>query len=138
MTIYFGQNNNIFGFYDSELGNIPDGSIEITNDTYNKLLTARSKGAILSINNNSVIASNYDGTTIDLDNMKSSDSFIKPITLSTQAETALASARTYVYNNYGILNEGTPDNWVTYIKALMAISNGTDTTSTVLPTQPTN
>lgn len=138
MTIYFGQNNNIFGFYDSELGNIPDGSIEITNDTYNKLLTARSKGAILSINNNSVIASNYDGTTIDLDNMKSSDSFIKPITLSTQAETALASARTYVYNNYGILNEATPDNWVTYIKALMAISNGTDTTSTVLPTQPTN
>lgn len=138
MTIYFGQNNNIFGFYDSELGNIPDGSIEITNDTYNKLLTARSKGAILSINNNSVIASNYDGTTIDLDNIKSSDSFIKPITLSTQAETALASARTYVYNNYGILNEATPDNWVTYIKALMAISNGTDTTSTVLPTQPTN
>lgn len=136
MAIYFGQNNNIFGFYDSELGNIPDGSIEITNDTYNKLLTARSKGAILSINNNSVIASNYDGKTIDLNNMKNSDIFIKPITLSTQADTALASARTYVYNNYGILNEATPDDWVTYIKALMAISNGTDTTSTILPTQP--
>lgn len=59
------------------------------------------------------------------------------IPLKTQAETALTSARTYVYNNYGILNEATPDTWVTYLKALMAIANGTDTTSTTLPTEPT-
>lgn len=58
------------------------------------------------------------------------------ISLKEQATSALASARTYVYNNYGILNEATPDDWVTYIKALMAISNGTDATSTTLPTQP--
>ncbi|GAA3676719.1 hypothetical protein [Acetobacter lovaniensis] len=63
---------------------------------------------------------------------------VVPISLATQASTALASARTYIYNNYGILNEVTPDAWVTYIKALMAISDGTDTTSTVLPTQPTD
>ncbi|MCP1240890.1 hypothetical protein NKW44_14605 [Acetobacter lovaniensis] len=63
---------------------------------------------------------------------------VVPIPLATQASTALASARTYIYNNYGILNEVTPDAWVTYIKALMAISDGTDTTSTVLPTQPTD
>lgn len=59
-----------------------------------------------------------------------------PIPLAAQATSALSTARTYVYNNYGILNEATPDDWVTYIKALMAISNGTDTTSTILPTQP--
>lgn len=58
------------------------------------------------------------------------------IPLKTQASTALSTARTYVYNNYGILNEDTPDDWVTYIKALMAISNGTDTASTTLPTAP--
>lgn len=60
------------------------------------------------------------------------------IPLKTQAAAALSTARTYVYNNYGILNEDTPTEWVTYIKALMAISNGTDTTSTTLPTQPTD
>ncbi|MFT8368928.1 MAG: hypothetical protein ABF646_09265 [Acetobacter papayae] len=57
-------------------------------------------------------------------------------TLAAQATTALAAARTYVYNNYGILNEATPDAWVAYLKALMAIANGTDTTSTALPTEP--
>lgn len=60
------------------------------------------------------------------------------IPLKTQAATALTAARTHVYNNYGILNEDTPDAWVTYLKALMAISNGTDTTSTTLPTAPTS
>ncbi|MCP1271995.1 hypothetical protein [Acetobacter cerevisiae] len=58
------------------------------------------------------------------------------IPLKTQASSALSTARTYVYNNYGILNESTPDNWVTYLKALMAIANGTDTTSQALPVHP--
>ena len=61
---------------------------------------------------------------------------VPAIPLKTQASSALSTARTYVYNNYGILNETTPDNWVTYLKALMAISNGTDTASTVLPNSP--
>lgn len=47
-------------------------------------------------------------------------------------------ARATVYNNYDILNEATPDEWVVYIKALMAITNGKDTTSTALPTQSTD
>ncbi|MFT9360753.1 hypothetical protein [Acetobacter okinawensis] len=61
-----------------------------------------------------------------------------PPSLAVQASSALAAARTEVYNSYGILNEATPDAWVTYLKALMAIANGTDTTSTALPTQPTD
>lgn len=60
-----------------------------------------------------------------------------PLPLKTQAQSALTTARTTVYNNYGILNEPTPTEWVTYLKALMAIANGTDTTSTALPTAPT-
>ena len=60
------------------------------------------------------------------------------VPLKDQATTALTSARTYIYNNYGILNEATPDDWVVYLKALMAISNGTDTTSTTIPAQPTS
>lgn len=60
-----------------------------------------------------------------------------PIPLKTQAQSALTTARTYVSNNYTMLNEATPDEWVTYLKALMAIANGTDTTSNTLPTVPT-
>ncbi|MBO1326038.1 hypothetical protein K2X14_10270 [Acetobacter sp. TBRC 12305] len=59
-----------------------------------------------------------------------------PIPLATQAATALAAARTYVTNTYTMLNEATPDAWVTYLKALMAIAGGTDTTSTALPAAP--
>ncbi|WP_098049530.1 hypothetical protein [Gluconobacter oxydans] len=58
------------------------------------------------------------------------------ISLKEQASHALSLARSYIYSNYGILNEPTPDSWVTYLKALMAIQNGTDTTSTSLPAGP--
>ena len=60
------------------------------------------------------------------------------LTLADQAETSLDAARTYVTNTYTMLNEKTPDAWVTYLKSLMAIANGTDTTSTKLPTAPTS
>lgn len=56
--------------------------------------------------------------------------------LAQQAQAALAAARAYVQNTYLILNETTPDAWVTYIKALMAIAGGTDTVSTALPAKP--
>ena len=61
-----------------------------------------------------------------------------PVPLKTQAQSALATARQTVWDEYGSINEPTPDNWVTYLKALMAIANGTDTTSTTLPTAPTS
>ena len=61
-----------------------------------------------------------------------------PVPLKTQAQTALATARQTVWDEYGSLNEPTPDAWVTYLKTLMAIANGTDTTSTTLPTAPTS
>lgn len=59
-----------------------------------------------------------------------------PIPLKAQATTALVTARAYVTNNYTMLNESTPDEWVAYLKALMAIENGNDTTSMALPTAP--
>ena len=61
-----------------------------------------------------------------------------PVPLKTQAQSALAIARQTVWDEYGSLNETTPDDWVTYLKSLMAIANGTDTTSTKLPTAPTS
>lgn len=59
------------------------------------------------------------------------------ISLSDRAAFVLTTARTYVSNNYTMLNEATPDVWVAYLKALMAIANGNDTTSTALPSEPT-
>lgn len=56
--------------------------------------------------------------------------------LQIQATNALSAGRTYVSNNYTMLNKATPDAWVTYLESLMAISDGDDTTSTSLPTAP--
>lgn len=56
--------------------------------------------------------------------------------LKTEATSALAGARSYVLNAYTVKNITTPDAWVTYLNALEAIENGTDTTSTELPQAP--
>lgn len=95
-------------------GNIPAGAVECSQEQYNN-------SGNYTLENGVIVA--YTAPVIPL---------------RTQASSALSTARTYVYNNYGILNEATPDDWVIYIKALMAISKGTDTTSTTLPTQPTD
>ncbi|MCP1221321.1 hypothetical protein NKW45_05605 [Acetobacter orientalis] len=61
---------------------------------------------------------------------------IPVLPLRARAATALQSAQDYVRNNYTMLNSSTPDAWVVYLKALMQIASGSDTTSTVLPTAP--
>lgn len=63
---------------------------------------------------------------------------VQLIPLKTQAKSALAIARQTVWDEFGSINETTPVPWVDYLKALMAIANGTDTTSTKLPTAPTS
>lgn len=61
---------------------------------------------------------------------------VLPVPLATQAQNALVEARQTVWGNYGALNEPTPEAWVTYLKALRAIAEGEDTTSTTLPEAP--
>nr|WP_298794638.1 hypothetical protein [uncultured Acetobacter sp.] len=61
---------------------------------------------------------------------------VLPVPLSVQAELALATARQTVWAEFGALNDPTPDVWVTYLKALRAIAQGQDTSSTVLPEAP--
>ena len=60
------------------------------------------------------------------------------VTLADQAGAAYSAAVVTVQSEYGVLNEPTPDDWVAYLKALKAIRDGTDTTSTALPTAPTS
>ena len=63
---------------------------------------------------------------------------VQSIPLKTQAQSALAIARQTVWDEYGSINEATPVDCVTYLKVLMAITSGKDTTSTVLPVSPTS
>lgn len=56
--------------------------------------------------------------------------------LADQATSALTAARAYVQNNFIYLGEAPTQDWIDYQKALIAISNGTDTKSTTLPTAP--
>ena len=58
------------------------------------------------------------------------------IPLSVQAQSALSAARTVVFNQFSSLNEPTPNEWVEYMKTLIAIANGSDVTSKALPQQP--
>lgn len=58
------------------------------------------------------------------------------IPLKDTAQLALNSARAYVQNNFILLGETPPEDWIAYQKSLISIVNGTDTTSTSLPTSP--
>ena len=94
-------------------GEIPSGAVECTEAQY-------SSPANWTISNGAIVA------------------YTPPaIPLSVQATSALTTARTYVNNYYTMLNKSTPTAWVTYLEALIAISDGDDTTSTTLPTEPT-
>lgn len=117
----------VLGWYDTwdmnDVSNIPKASdmIAISESDWNNTSTFRlthGRGV-------------YDGKILDYTPP------VAPIPLSVQATSALADARSYVMNNYAILNLPTPNTWVTYLKALMNIADGTDTTSTSLPTAPT-
>lgn len=136
MSLYYGNLNGVYGFFDSTLGTVPDGSVQITDTQHAQLLDAQSKGADLSISGARVVASDYKGNVIDLTAMKATDKFDQPASLASQAASALVTARVYVMNNFYLLAETPTAEWVTYQKALIAIANGTDTTSTTLPTAP--
>ncbi|WP_244284869.1 hypothetical protein [Acetobacter persici] len=61
---------------------------------------------------------------------------IPPVPLATQARNALVTARQTVWEEYGALNDPTPQVWVDYLKALRAIAQGQETTRTTLPEPP--
>lgn len=58
------------------------------------------------------------------------------IPLKDQAAMVLKTQQAYVMQTYAIYGDDTPPKWITYLKALRAIANGTDTTSTALPSVP--
>lgn len=139
MTISYSKTTN--GFYDSAhtYASPPTDLVPVADADYQLLLLAMSRGAALrasSTGTPEAVSEQGAGSVIDLSTVTASSNYAAPVSLATQAASALAAARTYVSNNYTMLNEATPAEWVTYLKALMAIEDGTDTTSTALPAAP--
>ncbi|MBO1359525.1 hypothetical protein J2D73_06900 [Acetobacter sacchari] len=58
------------------------------------------------------------------------------VPLAVRAGFALTAAQYVVWAEYGSLGDAAPGAWISYQKALKAIVDGTDTTSTILPTAP--
>ncbi|GAB6854157.1 hypothetical protein [Asaia astilbis] len=140
MPYKYSKSTGCFYSVDIAYRDLPTDLVDVSDETHALLFLAQAKGAgILPAADGSpqAVYNGGRGDVIDLNTVTEDDWFIPPPTLQEQALTALISARDYVYNNYGILNEPTPDAWVSYLKALMAIANGSDTTSTTLPQAPT-
>lgn len=130
-------------FYDTTLDytGIPIDVVDVPDADYTALFLAQSKGAKIvagSDGNPTAVSEGGNGALIDLSTVTEMSNYFAPIALATQAAAALVDARTYVLNNYYLLAETPPASWVAYQKALIAISNGTDTTSTELPKAPTS
>lgn len=61
---------------------------------------------------------------------------VAAIPLATQAQNALTAAASATWQAYGMYGATVPSDVVTYLNALKAIANDTDTTSTTLPAVP--
>ncbi|WP_086644314.1 hypothetical protein [Acetobacter sp. DsW_063] len=58
------------------------------------------------------------------------------VPLAIRAGFALTAAQNVVWAEYGSLGDAVPGEWISYQKAVKAIVDGTDTTSTILPAAP--
>lgn len=140
MGYKYSKSTTLFYNDDYDYAELPSDVVAVSDATHAKLFQAQSAGAAIlpdADGNPTAVENGGRGAVIDLSTVTSESSYIPPNTLAQDAALALPGARQYVYDNYSILNESTPDAWVSYLKALMAISKGTDTTSTSLPEAPT-
>ncbi|WP_342627576.1 hypothetical protein AAC691_15590 [Nguyenibacter vanlangensis] len=117
---------------------IPSDAVDIAERDYHALFLAQSKGASIVPGPDGTprAISRADGEEIDLSTVTEDSDFRAVHSVRDEARIALAHARKYVYDHFSILNDPTPDAWVAYLKALMAIENGADTVSTELPAAP--
>lgn len=139
MPYHYSKSTRLFYDDGESYSDIPPDVVPVTDEQHSLLFLALKNGAAIipaSDGSPSAVSNGGYGSPIDLSTVTAESNYIPAPTLATQASDELSSARGYVYNNYGILNEATPDAWVSYLKSLMAIANGTDTTSTSLPASP--
>lgn len=137
MTWQFSETT---GFSQQPESGVSAGCVAVSDADYAGLFAAQSKGArITTAADGSPQAVDGEGAAIDLSTVATAGTYAKLYTptLADKAITALASAKAYTQSEYTDFGDAIPDTWKTYLKALRDIANGTDTTSTTLPTAPT-
>ena len=141
MSIYYGKNSDgSYGFFDSRVGAIPSGAIAVSQADYNALLGAQNCGAAIVASSTGVpqaISENGAGSVIDLSAVTADSNFRATVTLKAQATTTQAWIQQQA-SLAAAMGEVFTADMKAYVKAIAAIANGTDTTSTVLPAQPTD
>ncbi|CEF56153.1 hypothetical protein [Acetobacter ghanensis] len=139
--IYYGKNTNgSYGFFDDALGSVPSGAVEVTDSDYRALLGAQNCGAAIVASSSGqpqAVSEGGAGSVIDLSTVTAASSFTAPVSLKTQATSAQAWIQQQA-NLAGAMGEVFTADMKAYVLAINAIANGTDTTSTALPAQPTD
>lgn len=139
--IYYGKNaNGSYGFFDDALGSVPSGAVEVTDSDYRALLGAQNCGAAIVASSSGqpqAVSEGGAGSVIDLSTVTVASSFTAPVSLKTQATSAQAWIQQQA-NLAGAMGEVFTADMKAYVLAINAIANGTDTTSTALPAQPTD
>ncbi|GBR21149.1 hypothetical protein AA105894_2727 [Asaia spathodeae NBRC 105894] len=108
-------------------------------DTYASIMTAINNGATLSADaTGNPVIKDGSGNVIAPASVKADTSYAPVQTLQSKAQDELSAQQTLVMRNYTVFGDATPDAWITYLKALRAIADGSDTTSTALPSAPAN
>ena len=128
------------GFRPMPTTGLTTGCVEVSDATYSALFAAQAKGAkIAAATDGSPQAVDGAGAVIDLSTVASATTYAVAYTptIADKATSALSSAKSYTKSEYTDYGDDIPDSWKTYLKALRDIANGTDTTSTTLPTAPT-
>lgn len=135
-TTYYSPASN--SFYDSRISTPPSDSAVVADADYISIMDAIQKGASLSSDSDGTPQiKDASGNVIYLASVAATESFGPVETLSQQAKTSLQRSASTSWALYGMYGETPPAEWQTYLTALRAIANGTDTTSTNLPTAPT-
>ena len=134
-TTYYSPASN--SFYDSRVSTPPSDSTVVADADYISIMDAIHKGASLSAAaDGAPQIKDASGNVIALSSVAATTSFGPVETLAQQATSALQRAASTSWAAYGMYGETPPSTWQTYLTALRAIANGTDTTSTELPTAP--
>ena len=129
-----------YGFFDNALGKVPSGAVEVTDSDFKALLGAQNCGAAIVASSSGepqAVSENGKGSVIDLSTVTAASDFRAPVSLKTQATTAQAWIQQQA-SLASAMGEVFTADMKAYVKAIAAIANGTDTTSTALPAQPTD
>lgn len=136
--LYLADNNNVIGFYDSELGPVPSNNVELSQEDYKQLWLASSKGATISLENGKAVAKDYQGNVVDIANIKDNDSFSKPIQPPSNKDKAEILLNGWIQDKANlakVMNKSFGPKMIAYVETIENIINGSQDE---IPEQPSD